>query len=186
MYSFERVDLPYISKNMGGVITKIWYYVFDYTIDQQQQKDSDCDQEFGDADSFNTGVTQITDNINRYWHVADNRMAPNASVKPEGIAMQWDFWNWNSNKYVFGKMITSVDGTQITYYIRAEGNKLKLTTDGGTPTASTTDARVFERVNLSSGIETFKPLNSDLYAGLNKKKLRLLDDENATEWVISE
>ena len=174
---------------MGGVIAKIWYYVFDYTIDQQQQKDSDCDQEFGDgdADSVNTGLTQITDN-NRYWHVADNRMAPNASVKAERTAMQWKFWNWHSNKYVFGKMITSVDGTQITYYICAVGNKLKLTTDGGTPTASTTDTRVFERVVGANGICTFKLLNSDLYAGLikitsTKSKLELVEEENATEWV---
>ena len=174
---------------MGGVIAKIWYYVFDYTIDQQQQKDSDCDQEFGDADSFHTGLTKITDN-NRYWRVADNRIEPNASVKAEGTEMEWKFWKWgpdSDTKYVFG---TEGDDDNI-YYIRALGNELRLTTDGDTPTASTTDAivdaRVFVRVYLPSGITTFKPLNSNLYAGLNKKKkLSLLDDENATEWAAPE
>ena len=180
--SFESVDLPYISRSMGGVITKIWYYVFDYTTDQQQQKDSDCHQEFGDANSDNdnanvvTGLTRMTDNVNKFWRVDEDDIASNATVTASATPMEWNFWDLGCENYVFGK----------TYYIFADDDdRLKLTTDWGTPTASTTDKRVFKRVYVSQNdVYTFKTLNSDLYAGQDNGNLALVDDENATCWEM--
>ena len=176
---------------MGGVIAKIWYYVFDYTTDQQQQKDSDCHQEFGDANSDNdnanvvTGLTLITDNVNNFWRVDENDIASNATVTASTIQMEWDFWDLGCENYVFGKTITLDDGP-ITYYIFADDNhQLKLTTDWGTPTASTTDKRVFKRFYVSQNdVYTFKTLNSDLYGGQDNGNLALVDDENATCWEM--
>ena len=125
-----------------------------------------------------TGVTEITD-YNRFWQVADHSIASNALVKAKTTPAEWSYWNWDNSKYVFGKTITE-NGTQSIYYICANGTELRLTTDGGTPSASTTNKRVFEHVSGANGIYTFKLLNSELYAGLKYRKLKLVEKESAT------
>ena len=135
-------------------------------------------QDFEDiADSEITeGNAQITDSVNLYWRVDDNDFASKTRVQAKTSPTQWRFWNWDCDKYVFGKTIT--------YYICAKDTELKLTIDGDIPAASTTDKRVFERVDGENGIYTFKLLNSELYAGLKNKKLELVEKEAATHWEI--
>ena len=132
--------------------------------------------------SLERGVVQITDN-NRFWHVADHSIASNAPVKAKTTPVQWSYWKWNS-KYVFGKTYSEENDTSSTYYIYASDKELKLTSDGGNPSPSATDKRVFERVYGANDIYTFKHLKSGLYAGMRNGKLELVEEENATHWEL--